>query len=402
MNRLLFVLTAALASSPAPAADWGQFRGPGGLGVSPETGLPVRWSATENVRWKVDLPGRGLSCPVVAGGRVYVTACTGFEQGRLHVLCFEAASGKKLWERQFWATGTTLCHAKTCMAAPTPAADGQRVYALFATNDLACLDRDGNLLWYRSLARDHPTLGNNVGMAASPILWQDLLILALENTGESFGLAVDKHTGKNRWKVERSRAISWASPAVIDHGGRPEVLFQGPQNVSAHDPATGRRLWTYTGKGLADIPTPVSGNGLVYLAAGGITALRPGTDAEPPRPVWQVGRLQPGFATPLLYRDRLYTVSSVGILSCAEASTGKLLWKERLEGPFSASPVVGDGKLYLVSEKGQTTVVRPGDKPHVLATNELGETFLATPAIAGGALYLRSDEHLYCIAEKKD
>src|SRR5262249_3279700 len=153
------------------AADWPQFRGPGGTGISKETGLPVRWGAKENIRWKVDLPGRGLSNPVIAGGRVYVTACSGFEQTRLHVLCFDAATGKRLWGRQFWATGNTLCHNKTNMAAPSPVTDGKHVYALFATCDLFCLDKDGGLVWCRSLTRDYSTVGNNVGMASSPILW---------------------------------------------------------------------------------------------------------------------------------------------------------------------------------------------------------------------------------------
>src|SRR6266852_8439695 len=138
-----------------PAGDWPQFRGPGGSSVSEETGLPFRWSQTENVRWKADLPGRGVSCPVIAGGKVYVTACTGFQQTRLHVLCYQASTGKKLWERQLWATANTMCHDKTCMAAPTPVTDGERVYALFACGDLVALDSNGDLLWYRSLGRDY-------------------------------------------------------------------------------------------------------------------------------------------------------------------------------------------------------------------------------------------------------
>src|SRR2546428_749632 len=165
--RLLSFSLFLVPFSFALAADWPQWRGPGGGGGAEEKGLPVPWSATENVRWKGELPGRGLSAPVIAAGRVYVTAATGHDQDRLHVLCFDEATGRKLWERQFWATGTTLCHPKTNMAAPTPATDGKHVYALFATQDLACLDADGNLLWFRSLTGDYPTVGNNVGMASS-------------------------------------------------------------------------------------------------------------------------------------------------------------------------------------------------------------------------------------------
>ena len=145
-------------------ADWPEFRGPGGQGWSEEKSLPTRWSKTENLRWSAELPGRGLSSPIIVGDRVFLTACTGFQQTRLHVLCFEAATGKLLWERKLWATGGTSCHPKTNMAAPTPVTDGRHVYALFATGDLACYDRDGNLVWYRSLVGDYPTVGNNVGM----------------------------------------------------------------------------------------------------------------------------------------------------------------------------------------------------------------------------------------------
>src|SRR5205085_8282456 len=142
----------------------------------------------------------------------------------LHVLCFDLADGKKLWERQFWATGTTLCHPKTNMAAPTPVTDGERLYALFATHDLVALDRNGGLLWFRSLTGDYPTVGNNVGMASSPVLWKDLLIVAVENPGESFGVAIDKRTGKNRWRVPRPRDIHGVTPLVIGNGGRAEAV----------------------------------------------------------------------------------------------------------------------------------------------------------------------------------
>src|SRR5262245_4402795 len=172
-----------ILATVAHAGDWTQFRGNGAAGVSDETGLPSTWSETENIRWKAELPGRGLSNPVIAGGRVYVTACSGQEQARLHVLCFDVRTGKKLWERQFWATGNTGCHPKTNMAAPTPVTDGERVYALFATADLACLDKNGDLLWYRSLVSDYPTLSNQVGMAASPVLCKDVLIVPMENVG---------------------------------------------------------------------------------------------------------------------------------------------------------------------------------------------------------------------------
>jgi outer membrane protein assembly factor BamB len=381
-------------------ADWPQFRGPGGTGVSAEMGLPTHWGPAENVRWKIELPGRGISSPVVAGGRVYITACSGYQQRRLHVLCFDAATGAKQWERQFQATGNTFCHPKTCMAAPTPVSDGERVYALFATGDLVGLDRDGNLLWYRSLVGDYPNITNQVGLAASPVLGQDLLILPMENVGESFAAGLDKLTGRNRWKVERPRDINWPTPLLLDRQGRAEVLFQAPQELAAYDPATGRKLWTYTGEGMTSIPSLVAAEGFIVLSGG--VALRPGTGDESPQVAWKSTKLRPAYASPLYYQGKLYAINNSGILlNCAEVQTGKVIWQQRVKGPFSASPVAADGKIYLVNEDGLTTILRPGDQPQVLSMNALGEPMLATPAIANGAIYLRSDQHLFCISERK-
>jgi outer membrane protein assembly factor BamB len=379
------------------AADWPQFRGPEGTAVSPETGLPTRWSATEGLRWKADLPGRGLSNPVIAGGRVYVTASSGYLESRLHVLCLDSASGRKLWERQFWSTGGTLCHPMTCMAAPTPVTDGERVFALFATGDLAALDRDGNLLWYRSLARDYPTITNSVGMAASPILWEDVLLLPLQNVGESFVAGLDKLTGKNRWKVDRPRDMNWATPLLRTAADGPEVIFQEGGELVALEPATGRRRWSYRGEGLLPAPSPVTGGGLIILPGG--VALRPGSAKQEPSVAWTSSRLRTGLNSFLYYKDRIYAANAAAVLNCAEAASGKVLWTLRVKGPFSASPVAGDGKVYLVNEEGLATVVEAGEKGRILATNPVGETVLATPAIADGALFLRSDRHLYCIAE---
>jgi outer membrane protein assembly factor BamB len=396
----LLLLLAALAR----AGDWPQFRGPGGSAVAAETGLPTRWGAGENIRWKADLPGRGLSSPVVARGRVYVTACTGATQERLHVLCVDAASGARRWERQLHATGNTLCNPKTCMAAPTPATDGERVCALFGTGDLACFDADGALLWYRALARDYPGLTNQVGMAASPILWRNLLIVPLETDGEAFALALDKIDGRNRWRTERPRDASWVTPLLVANHGRDEILFQSSREVTAYDPATGRVHWTYAAEGVLPtppVPSPAAGDGIVVLAGG--LALRPRVENKPPEVAWRAEKLRPAYASPLYYRGRIYALNNSAILlNCFDARDGKVLWQQRLRGPFSASPVAADGKVYVVNEEGVTTVFAAGDRPRVLATNTLPEPILATPALADGAIILRSDQHLYCIGGAKE
>jgi outer membrane protein assembly factor BamB len=398
---VFFLSLVLLCGSTARAGDWPQFRGAGGLGSSDDDALPLQWGPEKNVRWKATLPGRGVSCPVVARGRVYVTACSGFEQSRLHVLCFDQATGKQLWERQFWATGTTLCHEKTNMAAPTPVTDGEHVYALFATGDLAGLDAAGNLQWYRSLSRDYPSITNNVGIAASPVLWRDVLIVPMQNVTQSFAAGLDKLTGRNRWMVERARDISWVTPLVLQHAGQAEVLFQG-QDLTAHDAETGRKLWTYPGTGFSTLWSPVPGPDLVFTGGGQFAALRPGAGGAVPQLVWQTSKLRPLIATPVYYQGRVYAINSPNVLVCADGADGKVLWQQRLkEGTYWASPVAAAGRLYVVSEDGTTTVVQAGDKAKVLAQNALGGSMLATPAISGGALFLRSDAHLYCIGEKK-
>jgi outer membrane protein assembly factor BamB len=371
--------------------------------VSEEIGLPVRWGPNANIRWKADLPGQGVSSPVVAGGRVYVTACSGAWQHRLHVLCFNQADGRRLWERQFWATGSTLCNPKTNMAAPTPVSDGERVYALFATGDLGALDAQGNLLWYRALGRDYPTLGNNVGMAASPILWKDTLILPMDNPGESFAAGLDKFTGRNRWKVERDRGLNWVTPLLFQRGDRTEMLLPFANAATAYNPQTGEKLWSYETDGLSGIATPTTDGRLLLLPGSGawLLALRPSEEEGKPELVWKSNKFNHGYASPVSYRDRVYNVTGANMVSCANGNDGTLVWQSRrLQGPFSASPVVADGKLYLVNEEGLTTVLQLGTKPLVLATNALNEPMLATPALAGGAIFLRSNAHLFCIAEK--
>jgi outer membrane protein assembly factor BamB len=332
------------------------------------------------------------------GGRVFVTSCAGPEQERLYVLCFDARTGRELWRRQLWATGATQCNRKTSMAAPTPAADGERVVALFATCDLAAFDRDGNLLWYRSLAGDYPTIGNNVGIAASPVLHKDILFVPMENVGDSFAAAIDARTGRNLWKDARSPKINWTTPLVVTREGRAEVLFQSPEELTAYEPATGKRLWSYEAK-LSTIPSPVAGDGLVFAPAGKSALLRP--SGEKPERLWESDKLGTPTASPTLYRGKIYTINSAGIVTCADARDGAVLWRERTQGPYSASPVAVADRLYVVNEAGTTTVLQLGEAPKVLAVNVLGDPMMASPAVAGGALFLRSDAHLYCIDGRK-
>lgn len=392
-------------TASAWSGDWTQFRGPNGAAVSSETGLPTKWSKTENVRWVADLPGRGLSGVVVGGGRAFVTACDGPDQQRLLTLCFDAATGKKLWQRSIWATGSTICHPKTCMAAPTPVTDGKNVYALFATADLVAYDAEGNLLWYRSLTGDYPTITNQVGMASSPILAPGLLIVPMENAGESFLAGIELTNGRNRWKSERPREINWVTPSVRVAKDGSEVIFQSREEVVAYDLANGKRRWSFAADGgLATMPSPIIGEKNEVLVPGSeLVVLKPGESGESPQVAWKSLKLKGGgYPTPLYYRGQIFALNGAGVLICGDAKSGKVLWDMRCKGPVAASPVAADGRIYVLGEKGVTTVVRvTGGKGEIEASNDLGDDFLATPAIANGCIFLRSDSKLYCIGVKK-
>jgi outer membrane protein assembly factor BamB len=408
MNRIALSLV-LIGSSLAPAADWPQFRGPNAAGVSDEKDLPAGFTETENVRWKAPLPARGVSSPVVVGGKVFVTCSGGVNDDRLHVLAFDAKSGAELWHRQYTATGLTTAHEKTCMAAPTPVADADAVYALFATGDLVALTHAGDQLWYRSIVGDYPTVSNQVGMASSPVLAGGKLIVPMENTGESFIAAVDVKTGKNAWKTARPRGQNWTTPTVRAAGDKgTEVLFHGPKGLVAYDLETGSEKWQWKSSGFIPSPTVVGTD--LLLAGGGVVRLKP--KGETWEEAWKVTKLQLGDTTPLVYDQRVYTTDPrAGAVYCTDAKTGKPIWDEKIIGAkqsFCASPVAADGKVYTLTEKGTLTVFKAGGtEADVLATSEVGATCLATPAISGGAIFIRTDDlkkpannFLLCVGKK--
>jgi outer membrane protein assembly factor BamB len=413
MKRLLIV---ALFVSPLLAADWTGFRGPGGRGVSPERGLPTEWGKDSGLRWKADLPGRGLSNPVVAGGKVYVTACSAYREKRLHVLCFDEKTGRKLWERQFTATGNTACHQVSNMAAPTPVTDGKAVYALFATGDLAAIDADGTLLWYRSLVGDYPDLTNQVGMAASPALADGVLLVPMDNVGDSFFAGLDAKTGKNLWRNKRKPLLNWVTPVLFPLGGKTAALYPTETAATAVDVKTGKELWHYPLEGSSTIPSPTYADGVLYLVAGRgtVVGVKPGEGGKAEE-VFRANNVQAGYPSPVVHNGKLYGLTTTHVVCVDLKSKGKAaapgtdggdvslnkeLWRQRVEGGFSATPVVGDGKLYVVNEKGRAFVVDiSGDAPKVIARNDLNDLFQATPAVANGAIYLRSDKALYCVGK---
>jgi outer membrane protein assembly factor BamB len=290
------------------------------------------------------------------------------------------------------------------MAVPTPVTDGEAVYALFATGDLAALDAAGNLLWYRSLARDYPSRGNVNGLAASPVLWKDVLIVPMDTLGDSFVAGIDVKTGVNRWKTPRPRGHNWASPLLMPHGDQAQVVISAVAGLAAYDARSGKELWSCSGNGFSNTTsTPVLGDGLILVPNGNLVAVQPGTEKVGPRTVWRANKLHPNISSPLYYEKRVYALNPPNVLVCADATEGKVLWQQRLEsGTYWSSPVAADGKIYAVNDAGTTTVVQLGNEPTILARNALDDPILATPAIARGCIFLRSDRCVYCICGDRD
>lgn len=390
------IISLALFSSLSLAtADWPQFRGPNGNGVATEASLPAKLDG-QSIAWAADLPGRGLSSPIVIGDRVFVTCASGPKQDRLHVICFNAADGSKRWERQFWATGRTMCHEKTSVAAPTPASDGERVFAIFSSNDLVCLDLDGNLLWLRGLTRDYPNASNSIGMSSSLTVAEGVLIAMVENDSESFTAGLDAKTGVNRWKLDRPKMANWTSPMLFKAtGGSTQVLLQSGKGVAAVEPASGRIVWQYT-DGASTIPSATVSDGVLYVPSHGITALKPEPEGQSPKQLWRSGQLRPATSSPIIVNQRVFTLNDAGVLTCGDAANGNRLWQLRLKGPFSATPVAAGAFLYCVNEKGLLQVVDTA-QPEGAVTSEvdLTATILSTPSIARGFVYVRSDAKLW-------
>ncbi len=394
MTRTL-TATVTLLALLSVAADWPGFRGTG-TGASAEKNLPAGFSETSGLRWKAALPGRGVSGVVTQGSRVYVTASSGTRDDRLHVLCFDAATGAQLWQRQLAATGSTAAHPDTCMAAPTPVADATGVYALFASGDVAAFDADGTLRWYRSLVGDYPTITNQVGMASSPVLADGKLIVPMDNVGESFLAALDLRTGVNLWKTPRSKEVNWATPAVRTLAdGTSEVLFPG-RDLAVYDAATGAKKWSAKLPGGIASPT-VSGD-LLLTPGGGVSASK--FAAGGVTELWKSPRLQTGMSSPVVAEGKVYGVTSAGLLLCVDAATGKVDWDFRVKGKFTASPVAADGKLYLFNEEGKLLAIKLGAEPELIAESVTGERGQATPAVSGGAIFLRGDKSLFCVGSR--
>lgn len=389
MNRnLLLACLIPLAGQPSLIhADWPQFRGVNGSAVA---GEKESLSEKPEIAWTASLPGRGLSSPIIVGDRVFITCSSGSQQDVLHVICFNAESGAIRWQRTMRATGRTMSHSKTCVAAPTPCSDGEAIYALFSSNDLFAFDLDGGLKWLRGLTFDYANASNSLGMSQSPTVVAGTLVVQSENDAESFAAGIDLKTGRNVWKMDRPKAANWTS--AIQHGGF--VTLQSGEGLLALNAATGATAWKYA-DGASTIPSSVATADVIYAASKGITALAPDASGSVSQ-LWRNEGLKPGTPSPLVLGNHLYVVNNAGVLIQASRDDGSENWKLRLKGPFSGSPVAAGKHIYIANERGIFQVIdTTAPEGEVVHSIELNETVLSTPAISGGALYLRSDAKLW-------
>jgi outer membrane protein assembly factor BamB len=433
-RRCLSLITFALLSTAFAEDGWMQFRGPS-AGIAEDRNLPDTWTGTENVVWKLDIPGRGWSSPVVAGDRIYLTSVIASQpeeapkkglyfggnreapppdDHRWMVYCVDWKTGKLLWEREVHHGKAPSRHLKNSYASETPVTDGERVYAYFGSAGVFCLDRDGKLVWSQPFSSHEMRYG--WGTAASPVLYKGRLYIVNDNDQESYLLALDARTGKQIWRVARAEASNWSTPFVWESGRRTEIVTAGSKRVRAYD-LDGKLLWEFGGMSTIAIPTPFSRHGLLYVASGyvgdqvrPVWAIRPGASGDISLKgeetgsqfvAWYQKQAGPYNPSPLVYGDYYYTLLDRGFFTCHDARTGKEIYgKQRIDpaaAAFTASPWAYNGKIFALSEDGDTFVMQAGPEFKLLGKNTLDEMCMATPAIYRSSLIVRTASKLYRI-----
>jgi outer membrane protein assembly factor BamB len=446
--RTFCSLIIATATAVVHADNWPQWRGPSGTGVTAETGLPERWTDGEGIAWKARLRGVGVSTPVVWADRVFITSQVGtgarregshptlvqdgtarekgerplgapgrgvrddgLDRGGLPTFLVEAfayTDGRSLWTFELAAEGDLPgVHDKHNLASASPVTDGERVYAVFGTGQVVAVDVSGKQVWHRHLGKEYSPFQINWGHGSSPIVYRDLVILPCFHELASYLIALDARTGATRWKIDRgSKVLSYSTPLVVKTADGDELVLNTSEAVEAYDPATGKALWRVDEVSRFAIPMPVHHGGVVYASrgyrSGPYAAIRTGGRGEITKShvVWKVPTGAPYIASLVYYDGLLYMAGDVGVVTCIDAQTGGRVWQERLDGVFTASPAAGDGKIYLLSESGETIILRAGRKPEVVARNRIDGRLLASPAISRGRLFLRTDDHLFSVTGK--
>jgi len=402
-----------MAFDSALAENWPCFRGPTRQGISNEKDIPLEWSQTSNIVWKRPIPGEGWSSPIVFDDRVFVTTATD-AGASFRLLCLDRLTGKVLWDKQVLRQRPGHKQNFNSYASCTPVTDGRRVYVLAFDGTLAAVSMEGSVVWSH---REFEYYSEH-GLGVSPILYRDLLIVPFD--GSSSGpdkklgwqkpwnqaviLALDKNTGKVQWRGRRgSSRIAHITPQVLSENGRDQLVSSAGDVVQGFDLKTGERIWTVSSPGEGVVPSVVIGDGLIFTTSGfgdsTIRAVRTGGkgDVTKTHIAWESTDDVSKIPSMLYVRPFLFLITETGVAKCLRAETGEEIWRERLEGRYSASPVWADGRIYFLSEKGKTTVVQAGGEFKVLAENELNEKCCASPAVSQKHIFIRSENNLYCI-----
>ncbi len=419
-------------ASASANADWPQWRGPDGLGISNEKNLPTEWSAGKNIKWKTPIEGRGHSSPIVWGNRVFLTTAIegpvvpgakavkhmdgdkeyvhpdSVGANRKHtfkVIALDRETGRILWQQTaFEGTPYDDRHRKSSYAASTPVTDGKHVYAFFGAEGLYAYDVKGKFAWKADLGK-LATVG--MGTGTSPVLYDNLVIVQCdeENGDASFIIALDKKTGKEVWKTPRKIQVSWATPLLVRAAKRAELIAVGTEAIISYDPATGKELWRHKGVESNAVPSPVANSDTVFIVAGYPTKIAMaiplgGSGDLGDSVTWKYEKGTAYVPSPILYGDNLYLTTDRGILTCLDAKTGALKYeggRVPIPATFTASPVAFGDKILLTSEDGDTFMVKAGAKHEILGSNSVGEPVYASPAIADGNILIRGEKNLYCI-----
>ena len=404
------LLSLAAAALHAGETEWPQFRGPSGQGVSAAVNVPVDWNATTHIAWNVALPGRGWSSPVLAKGRLYLTAALEGADTTLHALCLDAADGRTLWDTEVFQpepASVRAIHPKNSPASSTPIVAGERLYVHFGHMGTAALDLAGKVVWRQNALAYSPVHGTG----GSPVLVNDALVFSCDGERDPFVAALDAATGAIRWKTPRNspakKQFSFSTPLSIEIGGARQIGSPGSGLVAGYDARDGRELWRVGyGEGYSVVPRPVFAHGLLFVSSSFdspvLHAIRPegaSGDATATHLAWSIRKGAPHTASPLVLGGEIYFVSDAGIATCADARTGEVHWSERLGGGFSASPVAAEGRIYFQNETGIGYVVKAGPKFELLSTNDLAERSLASYAVTDGALFIRTEKQLWKIAK---
>ena len=417
----------ALASKGGTATDWPQFRGPRGNGECAAKNVPVAWSETNNLAWRVAVPGRGRSSPVVLGDRIWLTLAV--EKGvvrkriggddmqtaehvSLQAVCLDRGDGKIVWRTSlFDLDNPDPVHWLNSWATPTPVVERERLYCDFGTFGTACLNaKSGEVVWKTRLPLDH-----QVGPGSSPVLYQHLLVLVRDGRDAQYVAALDKRTGKEVWKTNRPPITassgnlkkSFATPLLVNAGGRTQMISPGAQWLVSYEPSTGREFWRVRhGEGFSIGSCPVFRDGMVFFSTG---CMRPqlwavradgAGDVTATHVAWKTTRQVPVMSSPVLAGEEIYWVSDDGMANCSDAQSGEVHWQERLGGKHYASPLLAGGRIYFFGNDGKSTLIKAGKQFEKLAENQIEGQVTATPAIVDGTIFLRTDMHLYRIGKE--